>query len=90
MGVSGPCDASESAAGWVCEVAGGHGWSAPGCLEDCAECSGCVGVHAVALDTFVKERVNADAARMRDGASYAAGVVVLAEEHLYRGEACGG
>ena len=33
-------------------------WSPPGCLEDCAEYSGCARGHAVALGTFVKQRVN--------------------------------
>lgn len=68
------------------EVADGHGWTPPGCVEDCAERSGCFCGHAVALDAFVKECVNADAARVRDDTSYAARVVVLAAEHLYRGE----
>ncbi len=81
------CDASESAAGGVFEVAGGHGRTAPGCMKDFAEFGGCLWGHAFALDAFVKECVNADAARVRDGAGDAAGIVVLAEEHLDGGKA---
>src|SRR6266567_2922424 len=68
------CDASESAAGGVFEVAGGHGRTAPGCMKDFAEFGGCLWGHAFALDAFVKECVNADAARVRDGAGDATGV----------------
>jgi hypothetical protein len=49
-------------------------------LRDSAGCGGRFRGHAVALDTQLKkERVNADAERVRDGASDTAGVVVLAE-----------
>lgn len=54
---------------WVFEVAGGYGWSAIGCMKDFSEFSGCLWGHTFALNAFVKECVNADAARVRDGAA---------------------
>ena len=54
-GESGLCDASKSAAGGVCEVAGGQCWATPGLMERFAEYSGCFCGHAAALDAFVED-----------------------------------
>jgi hypothetical protein len=54
-GGSGFCDPSESAAGEICEVAGGHGWAAPGLMELFAEYSGGFCGHAAGLDAFVED-----------------------------------
>ena len=76
--MSGFCDPSESAAGEVCEVAGRHGWTTPGCMKDFAELGSHIRGHAFVLDAFVEERVKADATRVRDRAGDASGIVVLA------------